>query len=224
MQKIFIILPAYNEAGRIASVLQSLQNEGFSNLVVIDDGSTDQTAQIARENGALVLTHAINCGPGAATQTGLSFALEAGADILVTYDADGQHAASDVKTVIAPILQKTYDACLGSRFLQKNKIPLLRRFFNWLGNLITFLIAWIWVSDSQSGFKAFSREAAQKIEITMNGYEFCSEIIRKISEQKLKFCEVPVTVFYTHESLAKGQSFANGVKTAAKLIIRSLTN
>ena len=221
--KTYIVIPVYNEERHIGEVLRNIKKEGYTNIIVVNDGSEDYTSEIAKkEKGILVIDHSINCGPGAAIQTGIKKALSLHADIIVAYDGDGQHDPKDLKRVLAPVESKKADVSLGSRFLKKNKIPYLRRGFNYLGNIITFIISGLWVSDSQSGFKAFSRSAAQKISIETSGYEFCSEIIWKIAENKLSYKEVPIHVYYTKDSLAKGQSFANGEKTFFKLIIRSL--
>lgn len=222
MTKTFVIIPAFNEEKNIAPVLQELNKLNFSNIIVINDGSSDKTSQIARDHQAIVLDHFINCGPGAAVQTGINAALNLGAEYLVTMDADNQHYPDDIPKLLEEVQKENVDVCLGSRFLQKNNIPNIRKGFNFMGNLVTFLIAGVWVSDSQCGLKVFTRKAAQTIQIRTAGFEFCSETIWQIAAQGLKFKEIPVKVSYTKDSLAKGQNFANGVKTALKLVVRTL--
>lgn len=221
MQSLYIVIPARNEAKKILEVLLSIYAQGFRNVIVVDDGSIDETFQIAQQNGAQVLRHSINRGAGAATFTGIQAALKLGAEIIVTLDADGQHNPADLQKVIQPILEKKAEIVIGSRLLNKKDMPYLRRLFNLIGNTVTWILFGLWVSDSQSGFKAFSRQAAQKIEIKTNGFEFCSEIIREIKLKKIKYQEVPIQTQYSDYSLAKGQSFATGIKTLAKLILRS---
>jgi glycosyltransferase involved in cell wall biosynthesis len=221
--KIIIIIPAYNEEKNIRDIIVSCKLLGYNNIIVIDDGSNDKTAQIAREAGADVLSHMVNRGPGAATQTGLDAAKLLGADVAVTLDADGQHNLSDIKLLIDTLVNQKKDLVIGSRFLDnRNHIPLLRRLFNYIANIITFCLAGVYLTDTQSGLKALSRKALEKICITANGYEFCSEIIREAKYYKLDIIEIPVSVIYTPYSLSKGQNLSTGLTTVFKLIVRTL--
>jgi len=220
--KIFIVIPVYNEAKTIACALSDLLMHGYNNIVVVDDGSSDDTEKIAEKMNVPVIKHAINCGVGAATQTGIYFALQNNADIIVTFDGDCQHDAADIKNLIKPIISGSYDVVIGSRFLKSQKIPPTRYLFNKIGNFLTFLISGIYSSDSQSGIKAFSRKAAETIKIRAVGYEYCSEIFREIKEHKLAFTEAPVNVKYSDYSMLKGQNFSRGLETGFKLIVRSL--
>lgn len=221
--KIIIVIPAYNEEGQIRSLIASCQLMGYSDIVVVDDGSSDNTARIAGNAGAVVLTHVINRGVGAATQTGLQAAKMLGAEIAVTIDADGQHQARDIRSLVDALIEQKHDVVIGSRFLQhENEIPAIRKLFNSIANIITFFIAGIYLTDTQSGFKAFSKKALERIQITANGYEFSSEIIREAQHYGLRIREVSVSVVYTPYSLSKGQNLATGITTIFKLIIRAL--
>jgi glycosyltransferase involved in cell wall biosynthesis len=221
--KVFIVIPAYNEEEHIGDVLTACQHEGFADIIVVNDGSDDRTGEIAMQQGAIVVEHYINRGVGAATQTGIEAAKLLGADIVITMDADGQHSPKDISTILHPIMDQTADIVIGSRFLEKNNtIPLLRRFFNFLANIITMLLAGKYLTDSQSGMKGLGKKALENIYIAANGYEFSSEIIREASFIKLRIREVPVSVLYTEYSLSKGQNLATGIITIFKLIIRSL--
>ncbi|KKQ72094.1 MAG: family 2 glycosyl transferase [Candidatus Peregrinibacteria bacterium GW2011_GWC2_39_14] len=220
--KTFIVIPAYNEAKIVSCAVHDLKIHGYRDIVVVDDGSSDKTFEEAERAGAVAIKHVINCGVGAATQTGIDFALKNGADAIVTFDADCQHSADDIEGLIEPILKRKYDVVIGSRFLNKQKIPFSRRVFNKIGNFLTYLISGIYSTDSQSGIKVFSREAAKKIRITANRFEYCSEIFREIKETRLSFIEVPVKVSYTAYTKLKGQNFAHGLETGFKLIVRSL--
>jgi len=222
MQTIYVIIPARNEAQKIGAVITAIQNEGFYNILVVDDGSTDNTGKVALKKGAKVVRHIINRGAGAATFTGIKTALSLGADLIITMDADGQHDPQDIQELIQPIIAKEVDIVLGSRLILKKEMPIMRRFFNYIGNLVTWILFGLWVSDSQSGFKVFSQKAAEKIEIKTNGYEFCSEVIRELKSKNLKFVELPIKIRYTDYSMQKGQSFANGIKTFTKLLLRSV--
>ncbi|MCX6807777.1 MAG: glycosyltransferase family 2 protein [Patescibacteria group bacterium] len=161
--KVIIVLPAYNEGQAIAKVISGIINAGFNQIIVVNDGSKDNTGSIAKKAGAHVVSHIINRGVGAARFTGNKAALQLGADIIVQMDADGQHDPSDIYKIIKPIIDHRADITIGSRFLSDNKIPSSRRILNWIGNLATMIFFGIWVSDSQTGFKAFSQVAAQKL-------------------------------------------------------------
>jgi len=221
-QKIWIVIPAFNEAGRIGGVLVALRNEGYTNICVIDDCSEDETASVASRFTKNVLSHAVNRGPGAATSTGLEFAKQQDAEIVLTLDADGQHAVSDIQAVVQPILEGTADVVIGARTINRSSMPLIRRIGNFGLNAITFILFQKWVSDSQSGFKAFSSHALSLIRIRLDRYEFCSEMIHEISRNKLRCIEVPVQTIYTRESYAKGQSVLGGIRTAWGMMKRFL--
>ena len=220
-RKIFIVIPAYNEAKVIDKVISDIRKEGFKNIVVVDDGSTDNTKRVVSKAKAKVLSHFINRGKGAAVKTGLEYAKLKKADIVITIDGDGQHNPKDIKKIIKKI-DKGYDIVLGSRFLnKKNKMPLFNRLANYLANVIVLLTYNLWVSDSQSGFRAYTRGALEKIDTKLDRYEFDSEVIREIAKHKIKFCEIPIDVFYTQYSISKTQkqSLANGIKTLIKILI-----
>ena len=219
----FIVIPAFNEEAQIGKVVASCRQAGYENIIVVDDGSFDQTARIAKKSGATVVSHLINRGVGAATQTGLDVARFLEADVAATIDGDGQHAPGDIKKLLDDLAATTADIVIGSRFLDKgNDIPFVRKLFNNIANLITFLLAGSYFTDSQSGMKAFSKKALSKISITANGYEFSSEIFREAGHHRLKIHEVPISVMYTPYSLSKGQHFATGMTTILKLMIRSV--
>ena len=220
---IWIVMPAYNEEASIGSVIASCRNEGYDNIIVVDDGSSDKTRSIAQQAGAFVVSHPINRGVGAATQTGLETARLFGASTVVTMDADGQHDPRDIQKLLEVLRTSRSDIVIGSRFLGGgNAIPLSRRLFNAVANMITLLLTGRYYSDSQSGLKAFSENALSKITITANGYEFSSEIFREARHFRLKVTETPVSVVYSDYSLTKGQHLAAGMSTVVKLMIRSV--
>jgi glycosyltransferase involved in cell wall biosynthesis len=222
MNQIVAIIPAYNEEKTIAEVLQKAS--GFvSAIIVVNDGSNDATANIAQTNGAIVISHAINRGLGAALGTGFEAAKIFNADVALTLDADGQHDPNEICRLVAAI-ENGADVVIGSRMMMGSAgMPFHRKIAQVIGNLVTFVLFGARVTDSQSGFRAFNRKALQHIEIRTNRMEVSSEIIAEVKRNKLKLVEVPISAIYTNYSLAKGQSFVVGVRTMLKLILRRLT-
>lgn len=226
-----IIIPVYNESKVIKKVITDLpgkiKNISKISTIIIDDGSTDQSKNLLKKisrkkDNVYLLRHIINRGQGAAVQTGIDAAKKLEADIVVTFDGDGQHHAEDIEHLIQPILAGEADLVNGSRFKKKQRIPLIRRLYNFSANLITWAMSGFFLSDSQSGMKALNKKSIKKIYIKANGYEFCTELIREASWCKLRIKEVPIHVSYSKYTMKKGQSFANGLTTICKLIIRSL--
>lgn len=218
-EDIYIIIPAKDEGKRIGRVISKVQHEGFYNIIVINDGSSDDTKAVATALGATVLTHYVCLGAGAATQTGMDYAIRQNAKIVVTIDGDDQHCPTDIKALVEKMRKEQLDVVIGSRFLNKeNEVPLIRILFNKIGNVITGLLTGLFVTDSQSGFKAMHARFVKKSKINLNGYEFCTEIINLIKLNRASFAEVPIKVKYTKESREKGQNFLNGVKMVGTLI------
>ncbi|MCD6156584.1 MAG: glycosyltransferase family 2 protein [Candidatus Atribacteria bacterium] len=219
-EKITIVIPAYNESRTIGRLIKQLLKNGYSEVVVVDDGSQDETFRQAQKAGAEVLRLPINRGTGGALRTGFEFVLkEKKAEIVVMMDADLQHKVEDIEKLIEPIRKKEAEVVIGSRLLkQASRMPFFRRVANWLGNLVTFLLTGLRVSDSQSGFRAIKREALEKMKLKSNRFEICSEMISEIARLKLSWREVPISTVYTSYSLSKGQNWRNGFKTLARLL------
>lgn len=213
------VIPAYNEGKRVADVIKNVQ-PFVDTVFVVNDGSTDNTAEVARNAQATVLSHPLNCGAGAATMTGLTAARQRGFEAAVTIDADGQHACGDIPKLMAEIASGA-DLVIANRFGSKSSIPFIRRVFNSVGNWVTFLVTGILLPDTQCGFKVFGPKALKEVELKMSGFEFCTEIIGEAARHKWKIVSIPSKVVYSEYTLAKGQSFANGIKTAAKILLRS---
>lgn len=217
----YIIIPAFNEAGSIKKVIKDLFYYGYENIVVIDDGSTDKTTEIVENLNVFLIRHPLNMGPGAAIKTGIDFALLKNADIIVTFDADGQHLAKDIYNLVRPIILNKVEITLGNRFLNNtSKVPIFKRIILKAGALLMFLMYGILSSDSHNGLKAMSRSAALKIDIKSNGWEYCSEIIEEIMLKKIKYQEVPVTVKYTDYSIKKGQKIYNSFYILSKMFVK----
>jgi glycosyltransferase involved in cell wall biosynthesis len=219
---LWVIVPAYNEGERLGRTLEALCRR-YANVVVVDDGSGDDTSVVALRHPVQVLRHIINLGQGAALQTGLAFALERGAGLLVTFDADGQHAPEEIERVAEPIRQGKVDVALGSRFLGAAVgIPWTRWLVLKLAVLFTRIFSRVRVTDAHNGLRALSRHAAQKIRITQNRMAHASEILDQIRDHGLRYCEVPVTIGYTAETMAKGQSSWNAPRIVAQLFLGRL--
>lgn len=213
----YIVIPAKDESTRIGHVLHALNELDFMNVVVVDDGSTDNTANLARSYGAHVISHPINMGPGAATQTGISYALEQGAEYIATLDADTQHFPEDLKPLIEGIIKHNAEVVIGSRFLRENDIPLTRIFYNKIANVVCYMATGIYLTDSQSGMKAFTAEFASSSKLYHNGFEFCIEIIRNIRKHKVHYVELPIQVRYTVETMQKGQNLWVGFQMLGRI-------
>ncbi|HEY1074534.1 MAG TPA: glycosyltransferase family 2 protein [Patescibacteria group bacterium] len=222
-----IVIPAYNESRVIGDVIASLPKTlpGIRRItpLVIDDNSSDETRLCARKAGALCISHGANLGAGGATITGFEAAMLLKADIVVTMDGDGQHDPEDLPNLINPIIQKKADVVFGSRLLNNmGNMPLYKKFGNNLMNIITYIFYRIWISDSQSGYKAFSKYALRRIRLSTSGYEFCSEICGQIKQKKLHFIEVPIKTIYTDYSRAKGQLALNAVNIVVGLLLSKI--
>ncbi len=218
-EKIYIVVPAKNEGERVAIVVQSILSEGFSNIIVVDDGSDDNTSEYAKSAGATVIRHLVNLGAGAATQTGIEYALTKGATTIVTMDGDSQHFASDIPKLVDHLYNQDLDLVIGSRFLDPvNQIPLDRIIINKLANIFSGIITGLFVTDSQSGMKAIHANLAAKMHFTFDGYEFCTEILKITHQEKARFGEVPIQVQYAEELQGKGQSWKNIGKMVFRLL------
>lgn len=217
--KIVAVIPAYNEATHVGAVV-SLAREYVDEVIVVDDGSRDTSAEEARDAGATVYRHAVNRGLGGSIATGLKAAQICGADVIVTLDADGQHDPGDIERLIAPIVACEADFVIGSRLIDPQGMPLTRRLANRAANTITAALFGVKVTDSQSGFRALSREVAQTIEIRTSRMEVSSEMVVEVAKHRFRIAEVPISVLYSEYSLSKGQSFKVGVETLVKLAMR----
>jgi polyprenyl-phospho-N-acetylgalactosaminyl synthase len=224
-KKIFIVIAAYNEEKSIGHVIAALTHEGYKNIVVVDDGSADRTYHTASQSGAYTLRHVINRGQGAALKTGIDFALSKGAEVIVTFDADGQHVPADIRRMVAPVLDGSADVTLGSRFLAggRTNVSPLRRVYLKLGVFAFLVLYGIRLTDSHNGLRALSRHAAEKIEIKSDRMEHASEIVDQIKKKRLRYKEVPVEIRYTEYSLKHGQKYlTNSFNIFFRMILKKL--
>ena len=222
-RSIWVVIPAFNEAEVICSVVAGVR-ERFSNIVVVDDCSSDETSDCAMAGGATVLRHPINLGQGAALQTGLRFALAHGATLVVTFDADGQHRVEDIDVLIRRQTETGADLVVGSRFLgSATNIPTLRRAVLKMAVGFTTVTTGVRLTDAHNGLRLFTRRAAKLLRIRQNRMAHASEIISQAGALKLSVAEAPVTIVYTEYSLRKGQKLSNAVNILAELLVERLS-
>ena len=217
----YVVLPAYNEATRIQPVLESIAEKGY-NMVIVNDGSTDNTLDVILEskrkypNQIHVFSLMINRGVGVATQTGFDAVLNFNPKYVVSMDSDGQHSADDLDKVIKPLVTGEAQAVIGVRPLED--MPRSRNYANAIMNFFTKIFYRVDVSDSQTGFRAITRDALDKITINATGYIISSEFIREINDNDIPFAEVPIETIYTPETQAKGTNTAAAIKILLQMI------
>jgi glycosyltransferase involved in cell wall biosynthesis len=213
------VVAAYNEGPRIGRVLDELLSVA-ENIVVVDDGSRDNTREVVRLRPVWLVEHGINLGQGAAVQTGITFALSQGAGYVATFDADGQHQADDLRVMYQGLAARGADFALGSRFLGSAEgIPPLRRMVLRVAVWLTRLTLRVDISDVHNGIRVMTRKGGHCLRITSNRMEHASEILDQIVASGLPMTEVPVTIRYTAESLAKGQRTRSAVALGLKLLL-----
>jgi glycosyltransferase involved in cell wall biosynthesis len=221
-QRLWVVIPAYREATMIGRVVASCRAR-FDHVVVVDDGSRDGTAEAAQAAGAHVVRHPVNLGQGAALQTGLDNALRRDAQLIATFDADGQHRVQDVEAMRDRLLREDVDVVLGSRFLgSAENIPPLRRLVLRAAVLFTRLTTGLPLTDAHNGLRVLTRDAALRIRLTQNRMAHASEILAQIARQRLRFVEHPITILYTDYSRAKGQRLGNAVNILSELLLGRL--
>lgn len=206
----WVVIAAFNEGPAIRAVVERVISDGWR-CVVVDDGSRDATGKNAEDGGAIVLRHVINRGQGAALQTGMDYALERGAEIVVTFDADGQHRIEDVPALVAALDHA--DVALGSRFLggivgAKQS----RKHFLKMATAASNRMSGMQLTDAHCGLRAIRRSAVPKLRITKDRMAHASELLRKIKTSGVRVVEVPVVVAYTEYSMSKGQSGFGAVR------------
>jgi glycosyltransferase involved in cell wall biosynthesis len=216
----WVVIAAFNEAGAIGAVVSELVRARWP-VVVVDDGSRDATARLAREAGATVLVHVVNRGQGAALQTGIDYALRRGAEAIVTFDADGQHDAADLPALVAA-LEGGADVALGSRFLgnivgvDRGRMALLRTAVS-----VSNLLSGMKLTDAHCGLRAFRAAVAPRLRITQDRMAHASQLLSLLRRARLRVVEVPVTVRYTDYSRRKGQAGIQAVRILFDYLFRT---
>jgi glycosyltransferase involved in cell wall biosynthesis len=219
---VHVVIAAYNEGAMIARVVADVRRAGYP-VVVVDDGSRDDTADIAAAAGAEVVRHPFNLGQGAALQTGIDHALAQGAAFVATFDADGQHRVSEIPRLTDALVRERADFALGSRFLgQAPNLPPLRRLMLQAATLFTRLTTGLQVTDTHNGLRAKTRRGAAALRLRQNRMAHASECLSQIGSSGLRYVERPVTIEYTAYSLAKGQNMRDAVLILLDLFARRL--
>jgi len=208
---IHIIIPAYNEAATIGRVVEEVKRAvPAAEVIVVDDGSKDGTAELAKTAGARVLAHLLNRGQGAALATGTEYALQKETDVIVHFDADGQFEAKEIAELVEPISRGEAEVVMGSRFLKKeNQLPFSKKYLILpVARLVNLLFTGLWLSDAHNGLRALSHRAAELIQIKQDRMAHNSEIVREIKKHHLSFKEIPVTVHYHRYGRGMGEAMA----------------
>lgn len=217
----YIIVPSYNEEKVIRTTILELLGANYK-VIVVDDASEDDTYTQLQDLEIHYIKHRINLGQGAALQTGMDYAKKIGAELVVHFDADGQHNVEDLKQLIHPILNDEADIVLGSRFQSQNQIPFFRKILLKQAIWINGLLTGLWLSDAHNGLRALNKKALEKIELKENGMAHATEILMEIRSHRLRYREVPVHIHYSSYSQAKGQSIWNAFNILSDILLRKL--
>ena len=217
----YVVLPAYNEATRIRPVLVDIASKGY-NMVIVNDGSSDNTLEVVKQvkkefpDKIHIFSLMINRGVGIATQTGFEAVLRFNPKYVVSMDSDGQHSADDLDEMIKPLVTGEAEAVIGVRPFED--MPKTRSFANSVMNFLTKIFYRVDVSDSQTGFRAITVDALDKISINAVGYLISSEFIREVNDNNIPFAEVPIQTIYTPETQAKGTNVTVALKILFQMI------
>jgi polyprenyl-phospho-N-acetylgalactosaminyl synthase len=219
--KTYIIIPAFNEASHIPELLNQLLLLNYP-VILVDDGSTDDTYRISKSFGIVSVHHLINLGQGAALQTGMEAARRLDADFVVHFDADGQHDAADIENLLIPLRNGEADIILGSRFLEKKPsgMTLSRKMVLKTARWINYLFSGVLLSDAHNGLRALNRKALQELQLKQAGMAHASEILGILKKKSLRYKEIPVHIRYTPYSKHKGQGISNAINIIFHLLFK----
>lgn len=220
-EEVWLVVPLYNEAAVIGEVVRRARAV-FPNVVCVDDGSSDDSAQEAERAGAVVVRHPVNLGQGAALQTGFEYALAVpGMRWVVTFDADGQHQVQDVVAMLDKARAEQLDVVFGSRFLDdRTQAGALKKLVLRAAVAYTNLTTSTKLTDAHNGLRVISRDVLSRVNITQNRMAHASELVAQIGALDVRYGESPVHVLYTDYSRSKGQSLWNAVNILVELILR----
>jgi glycosyltransferase involved in cell wall biosynthesis len=220
--EVWLIVPVFNEGQVIGEVIRNAR-KAFANIVCVDDGSHDNSAERIKAAGAHLVQHPVNLGQGAAIQTGVEYArAQPGAQYFVTFDADGQHQIADVLAMLERLRSDDVDIVVGTRFHgDTTHIPWIKRLILKTVVLLSPRGRRLGLTDAHNGLRVFNRTVAEQMNITLNGMSHASEIVEMIDRNKWRVVEEPVIILYTDYSMAKGQSVINGVNIVFETFFKS---
>ncbi|MEI6288636.1 MAG: glycosyltransferase family 2 protein [bacterium] len=218
--KVLVLIPAKNESAKITEVVHGVRQYGFD-VLVVDDGSTDETGKLASSAGAVVLCHALNRGQGASIKTGIEYAIKNNYSVVVFFDADGQMLAKEISFLAEPVLKGEYEVVLGSRNLGHTiNMPYSKKIVKKMALWFTKITTGLKITDTHNGFQAWSLQALKKIDLSQDRMAYASEILAEIKNKKIKYRELPVTISYTDYSVSKGQSIFNAFNILWDLVFK----
>ncbi|RAU89723.1 glycosyltransferase family 2 protein [Mycobacterium colombiense] len=222
---VWVVIPAFNEAAVIGEVVADVRSV-FDNVVCVDDGSADDTGEIARRAGAHLVRHPINLGQGAAIQTGVEYARrQPGAEVFATFDADGQHRVKDLATMVDRLRAGDVDVVIGTRFGTQRgaRPPLVKRIVLQTAARLSRRGRRLGLTDTNNGLRVFNKKVADGLDITMSGMSHANEFVMLIDENHWRVAEEPIEVLYTEYSRSKGQPLLNGVNIIFDGFLRGRT-
>ena len=224
-KNVYIIIPVYNEQQTIRAVINSLLQKQY-NILIVDDGSTDGTKECLNGLPVFYLRHRINLGQGAALQTGISFALTMNADYFVTFDADGQHDASDIEGMIRKMNETGSDIVFGSRFLKESKTnaSASRTLILNIARYINYALSGILLSDAHNGLRLFNRKAASELHLTENKMAHATQIQMLVAQKNLSYSEYPNSIYYNQYTRQKGSKNIDGIKIFFEILLSKIFN
>ncbi|WP_273351477.1 glycosyltransferase family 2 protein [Corynebacterium resistens] len=214
---VWLVIPCYNEGAVIGEVIANAR-QTFPNIVAVNDGSADNSAEAIHAAGAHLVNHPVNLGQGAALQTGIEYARkQPGAQYFVTFDADGQHQVKDVLRMLDRLRAEPVDIITGTRFggQDNTQVPWLKRMVLKTVVLLSPTTRKLGLSDAHNGLRAFNKTVADQMNLRMNGMSHASEIVQLMVRNNWRVSEEPVDILYTEYSMSKGQSLLNGVNILA---------
>jgi len=217
----WVVVPLYREETVVGDVVRGLRTV-FPRVVCVDDGSGDASGERAAAAGAVVVTHPVNLGQGAALQTGLEYALaDPGARHVVTFDADGQHQVADAAAMVERLRAGEAEVVLGSRFLdRRTELGRRKRAVLRAATVHARISTGLRVTDTHNGLRALTRAAAERLDLTQSRMAHASQLLEQVADAGLTYVEHPVHVLYTEYSRTKGQSMWNSVNILTESFFR----
>jgi polyprenyl-phospho-N-acetylgalactosaminyl synthase len=221
---ILIIIPVYNEKATIRSVVSELLDHSYNNVILVDDGSDQNILSEISDLNVFYIKHPVNLGQGAALQTGFDFAKQLKCDVVVTFDADGQHDWNDIVSLVQPVINGDTDIVFGSRFLTAatSKVPRSRKYILKCARFVNYLFTGLLLTDAHNGLRAFNSKTLNVLQLTENRMAHATEILHEIKKHGLRFLEVGVNIRYTSYSKRKGQGNLSSIRIFSDLVLHKL--